>query len=67
MARDFGFGIEEEHQILDPGSGELRSEIERLLPMVQARLGDRAQPELYQAQIETATDVCNPLPTRAPS
>jgi glutamate---cysteine ligase / carboxylate-amine ligase len=61
MARDFGFGIEEEHQILDPGSGELRSEIERLLPMVQARLGDRAQPELYQAQIETATDVCESL------
>src|SRR6266542_3704021 len=61
MAREFGFGIEEEHQILDPGSGELRSEIERLLPIVQAELGDRAQPELYQAQIETATEVCESL------
>ena len=61
MARDFSFGIEEEHQILDPGSGELRSEIERLLPMVRAELGDRVQPELYQAQIETATDVCETL------
>jgi carboxylate-amine ligase len=61
MASDFGFGIEEEHQIVDPGSGELRSEIERLLPMVQAELGKLAQPELYQAQIETATDVCDTL------
>src|SRR6266542_1160236 len=61
MAREFGFGIEEEHQILDPGSGELRSEIERLLPIVQAELGDCAQPELYQAQIETATEVCESL------
>src|SRR6266496_260701 len=61
MAREFGFGIEEEHQILDPGSGELRSEIERLLPIVQAELGDRAQPELYQAQIEKATEVCESL------
>jgi carboxylate-amine ligase len=61
MARDFRFGIEEEHQILDPGSGELRSEVERLLPMVQADLGACVQPELYQAQIETATAVCDSL------
>lgn len=61
MARDFGFGIEEEHQILDPGSGELRSEIERLLPVARAELGEWVQPELYQAQIEAATDVCGTL------
>lgn len=61
MARDFGFGIEEEHQILDPGSGELRSEIERLLPVAKAELGECVQPELYQAQIEVATEVCGTL------
>jgi glutamate---cysteine ligase / carboxylate-amine ligase len=61
MAREFGFGIEEEHQILDPASGELRSEIERLLPVARAELGERVQPELYQAQIETATEICRSL------
>jgi carboxylate-amine ligase len=58
---DFGFGIEEEHQILDPRSGELRSEIEQLLPLAQAALGDYAQPELYQAQVEVATIICRTL------
>jgi carboxylate-amine ligase len=61
MAVAFGFGIEEEHQILDPHSGELRSEIERLLPLAQATLGDYAQPELYQAQVEVATNICYTL------
>ncbi len=58
---DFCFGIEEEHQILDPCSGELRSEIEQLLPLAQAALGDNAQPELYQAQVEVATTICGTL------
>ncbi len=61
MATAFGFGIEEEHQILDPYSGELRSEIEQLLPLAQATLGDYAQPELYQAQVEVATTICHTL------
>ena len=61
MAGDFAFGIEEEHQILDRDSGELRSEVERLLPLAQAMLGDHAQPELYQAQIEAATGICHTL------
>ncbi len=60
-APDFTFGIEEEHQILDPSSGELRSEIEQLLPLAQATLGDYAQPELYQAQVEVATTICRTL------
>ncbi|HZD00059.1 MAG TPA: carboxylate-amine ligase [Actinomycetes bacterium] len=58
---DFGFGIEEEHQILDPHTGELRSEIDQLLPLAQATLGDRAKPELYQAQVEVATGICRTL------
>jgi carboxylate-amine ligase len=61
VGSDFAFGIEEEHQILDPHSGELRSEIERLLPLARATLGDHAQPELYQAQVEVATTICHTL------
>ena len=61
MPRAFGFGIEEEHQILDPGSGELRSEVERLLPVAREQLGDGAQRELYQAQIEAVTGICATL------
>ncbi len=60
-AANFSFGIEEEHQILDPDSGELRSEIDQLLPLVQEMLGDYAQPELYQAQVEVATTICYTL------
>jgi glutamate---cysteine ligase / carboxylate-amine ligase len=61
MARAFEFGIEEEHQILDPGSGELCSEVERLLPVAREQLGEGAQPELYQAQIEAVTGICDSL------
>jgi carboxylate-amine ligase len=61
MARAFGFGIEEEHQILDLGSGELRSDVKRLLPVAREELGERAQPELYQAQIEAVTEICATL------
>ncbi len=61
MIRDFGFGIEEEHQIVDLGSGELCSEGERLLSRARGVLGDCVQPELYQAQIETVTGICRTL------
>jgi carboxylate-amine ligase len=60
-ASGYSFGIEEEHQILDPRSGELRSEIEQLLPLAQLTLGDSVQPELYQAQVEVVTTICHTL------
>jgi carboxylate-amine ligase len=60
-ASNYSFGIEEEHQILDPSTGELRSEIDQLLPLARERLGDHAQPELYQAQVEVATTICHTL------
>jgi carboxylate-amine ligase len=54
-------GIEEEYQIIDPVTGELCPQSDQLLPQVQPALGQDVQPELYQAQIETASRVSNTL------
>ncbi len=54
-------GIEEEYQIIDPATRALRPRSHQLLPPAQALLGDDVQPELYLAQIEIASPVCQTL------
>src|SRR3954454_7066875 len=64
MASEHAFwtlGIEEEYQIIDPETRELRPRSADLLPEAQDNLGEDVQPELYQAQIETASHVCRTL------
>ncbi len=64
MATDNGawtVGIEEEYQIIDPVTRELRPRSDQLLPQAQPALGEDVQPELYQAQIETTSRVCGTL------
>ena len=60
-AGDFTLGVEEEYQIVHPQTRALRPRAERLLPQAQQTLGEDAQPELYRAQIEMATPVCDTL------
>jgi carboxylate-amine ligase len=54
-------GVEEEFQIVDAETGELRSHGPRVVPTAQERAGDEVQPELYQSQIEIATPICRTL------
>lgn len=54
-------GIEEEYQIVEAETGELRSRAGNVLPRARAEAGDEVQPELYQSQIEIASQVCSTL------
>jgi carboxylate-amine ligase len=58
---EFTLGVEEEYQIVNPVSRELRPRAGRILPAAQAAVGDEATTELYQSQIEIGTPVCRTL------
>ena len=55
----FTLGIEEEFQIVDPETRELRSHIQQILEdgtVIAA--GKRVKPEMHQSVVETGTDIC---------
>ena len=54
-------GIEEEYQIVDAETGDLRSRARDVLPAARDEGGDEVQAELYQSQIEIASRVCTTL------
>ena len=54
-------GVEEEYQIVDAGTRELRPRALRILPKARAAVGDQVTPELYLSQIEIGTPVCQSL------
>ena len=58
---EWTIGVEEEYQVIDPVTRELRPHADRILPRAQQALGEEVQPELYLSQIETATPVCRML------
>lgn len=57
----FTIGIEEEYQIVDPETRALRPRASRILPGAQDAVGEAAQPELFQSQLEVASPVCGTL------
>ena len=58
-------GIEEEYQIIDPTTRELRSYITEILKEESVLLGE-IKPELHQSMVEIGTKVCHtPLEARA--
>jgi carboxylate-amine ligase len=58
---DFSVGVEEEFQLVDAGTGELRPAVDVVLPDAREALGDEVQPELQRSMIETGTPVCSDL------
>ena len=58
---DFTIGVEEEYQIVNPTTRELRQRAGRILPRAQEAVGDEVTNELYQSQIEIGTPVCRTL------
>ena len=58
---EFTIGVEEEYQIIDAETRELRSRQQRILLEAQAAVGERAQPEFYLSQIEIGTPICRTL------
>lgn len=54
-------GVEEEFLLVDAETGIPTPRITRVLPKAERLVGDRAQEELHQAQIEHATGACDSL------
>jgi glutamate---cysteine ligase / carboxylate-amine ligase len=59
MAHRFTIGVEEEFQIIDPETLELRSHVIQLLSSAAARgVGDLVKQEMHQSIVETGTKIC---------
>ena len=59
-------GIEEEYQIIDPETRELRSYITEILEGNNLILREQIKPELHQSIVEVGTTVCRtPAEARA--
>jgi len=54
----FTLGIEEEFQIVDPGSRELCSHVSEILEEGKTLLGEQVKPEMFQSMIEVGTGIC---------
>jgi carboxylate-amine ligase len=54
----FTVGVEEEFQIIDPDTGELRSHVSELLASSAPTLGDQIKRELHQSIVEVGTNIC---------
>src|SRR5256714_9273785 len=58
MADKYTLGIEEEFQIVDPQTRELKSHVSEMLEEGRMLLGEQVKPEMIQAQIEVGTGIC---------
>jgi carboxylate-amine ligase len=62
MAHRFTVGVEEEFQIVDPETWELRSHVSELLASSSQSLGEQIKPELHQSIVEVGTKICQNVP-----
>jgi len=58
MFEQFTLGIEEEFQIVDPQTRELKSHVSEILDEGKLLLGEKIKPEMIQSMIEVGTGVC---------
>jgi glutamate---cysteine ligase / carboxylate-amine ligase len=58
MPHAFTVGVEEEFQIVDPATWELRSHVSQLLASSAPTFGDQIKRELHQSIVEVGTKIC---------
>jgi carboxylate-amine ligase len=58
MFEQFTLGIEEEFQIVDPQTRELRSHVSEMLDEGKMLLGEQIKPEMIQSMVEVGTGIC---------
>ena len=58
MFDQFTLGIEEEFQIVDPQTRELRSHVSEFLDEGKMILGEQIKPEMIQSMVEVGTGIC---------
>ncbi len=61
MAHRFTVGVEEEFQIIDPATWELRSHVSQLIASGAPTLGDQIKQEMHQSIVEVGTRVCGDI------
>lgn len=61
MFKQFTLGIEEEFQIVDPHTRELRSHVSQILEEGKMLLGEQVKPEMIQSMIEVGTGICKDI------
>lgn len=54
----FTIGVEEEFQIVDPLTGELKSHIQQILEEGKIILKEQVKPEMHQSVVEMGTEIC---------
>jgi len=59
MAHRFTIGVEEEFQIIDPATCELRSHVSQLISQASPDIAEQVKPELHQSIVETGTRICD--------
>jgi carboxylate-amine ligase len=59
--KQFTLGIEEEFQIVDPHTRELRSHVSEILEEGRMLLGEQLKPEMIQSMIEVGTGICTDI------
>ena len=57
----FTLGVEEEFQIVDPVSRDLRAHIEQILNHGKMILRESVKPEMHQSVVELGTDICQDI------
>ncbi|MBN8571187.1 MAG: carboxylate-amine ligase, partial [Ignavibacteria bacterium] len=55
----FTLGIEEEFQVIDPVTRELKSHMNQIVTTGQSKLADQIKPEMHQAVVEVGTIICS--------
>jgi carboxylate-amine ligase len=58
MAHRFTIGVEEEFQIIDPSTCELRSHVMQLVSSASPDILDQVKEEMHQSIVETGTRIC---------
>jgi carboxylate-amine ligase len=58
MAHRFTIGVEEEFQIIDPATCELRSHVSQLVSAASPSIAEQVKHELHQSIVETGTRIC---------
>src|SRR5258707_12269005 len=58
MAHRFTIGVEEEFQIIDPSTCELRSHVMQLVSAASPSIVEQVKHEMHQSIVETGTNIC---------
>jgi glutamate---cysteine ligase / carboxylate-amine ligase len=58
MAHRFTIGVEEEFQIIDPATCDLRSHVMQIVSEVSPSIQDQVKHEMHQSIVETGTRIC---------